>query len=317
MKLFRVCISLCCILTSFFSYGQNPETITFIRFNNYFGYVIDSAENLQCRCIIYKKELLSYGALVQLPDSSVVFRIKSSDKDGFQNIPAQKEFLDKIASQTPYVRSLSNEKDETKYLQVLAGDSATYYLKDYHDLKYKSKVIQQHPKYMVPKGSSFRYTYVNLGMGFTSREGFETFISWFGEIGTVRNRNIFSSRFWLNRSLYQYLYNDYYMPELNEKMMAVGLLYGRYFPLNNPGLSVNVGLSYCTGEFKSYRDESGEISLLSFSEVGIPVKVEMLLGKSRKYNSSLSFLAEFNRVNNYYGINFSFRISNEKRTRIL
>lgn len=174
------------------------------------------------------------------------------------------------------------------------------------------------PEYFTPRNSSFKYTFIHFGMGLTSREGIQVFESLLGELGTVRNRNIFSGRFWYNRDLLTKMEKESGETEPVEKMSEVGLLYGRYFPLNKIAFTVNVGIGYSSGivrsdwvispaGFKYYEYKN-------FNEAAIPIKVEMLAGRGRKYTFSLAFLAELNNMSPYYGIQFCFRFGNERRT---
>jgi len=322
MKFCRFLIFLSsCILISIFSYGQNSSGITFIRFNSYVGYVIDSAENQRCKCVTFAGDKFIYGSLIQLPDSDVEFRMKASDREDFYNIPMTKPDVERIASRTPLInQELTVENDEKKYLKSMAGNSEIYKLMDYPNLKYKS--IQISPK--IAEDSSFNYPFLNIGLGLTNRAGKESYFSWVGDFGVVRNRNIIGARIWYNRfvDLFPVISTG---PGTNvtpnEHITEIGILYGRMFPMDRMSFTVNAGLSYSSGVLKGKKISSStgwfsqneEYESRNFNEVGIPLKLEMLLGSRRKSKVSFALLADFNTAYVYYGLIFSVRISNEYR----
>jgi hypothetical protein len=324
MKYDRSLISFFCFLFIGCSgiYAQHSAGITFVRFNSYIGYVIDSAENKQCRCVSFAGDKFIYGSLIQLPDSAVEFRMKASDKEDFYNIPMTKKDVERIASRTPLINEeLTKDNDEKKFLVLLAGKSETYTLMDYYNLKYKTIPVSQE---MQVQESSFNYNFFNIGIGITNRSGIESYFSLVGDLGAVHNKNVFSARIWYNRfvDFFPVFSSSGTNVTPREHITEIGFLYGRLFPMDRISFTINAGLSYSSGILKGeklyssgggfgWQTETYESK--NFSEAGIPLKLEMLLGSRRKSKASFALLADFNTAYVYWGVIVSLRIGNENR----
>lgn len=292
-------------------------SFTFVRLNSYIGYVIDARENALCRCVNFAGKDYSYGSLVQLPDSNVVFRVRINGRDNFVNIPFTAEDIVKLSANAAYVqRNVNGGIDEEEVMKKMAGDSATINRIDYYQLKYKSAVVTQE-QILVLEDTSYNYTFGNLGIGLTTRAGKESYFSFGLEAGRVFNRNIISGRIGYHRVPGSILGNV--TPK--ERITEFGILYGRVFPADKIFFTVSTGIAYSTGVLKGkLLDASGFIYSTSatyeeddFNEFGIPVKVEMLAGNARKSLASIAVLVNMNARYFYYGILISFRMSDENR----
>ena len=304
-------------LSCFYSYAQDSSAKTFVRFNSYIGYVIDSTENAKCKCIPFAGGKLRYGSLVQLPDSSLIFRMMLTDKQGIYSVPMSKMDVERLASRTPLINEkISDEEKEKSYLMHLAGDSASYHLIDYFNLKYKA--VESAVPVKELRDSSYNYFYFNIGIGITNRAGMETYFSYAGDLGFVYKKHIISTRVWHSR----FLNSQWVTMTPKERITEFGLLYGRLFPVDRLAFTVNAGISYSKGILRGkmisswsngWFDDHEEYESLDFNEAGIPLKVEMLLGSRRRSLASFAMYADLNARYSYFGFIVSLRPNSEYR----
>jgi hypothetical protein len=316
MKNYSAVLFIACFIfsLSFFSYGQSQ--ISFIRLNSYIGYVIDSTENDQCSCVNYSGKKFSYGSLVQLADSEVVMRVKMHDRETFADIPMSRKDVEQLSARAANAQmTVSDDKAENELIKKLAGDSVSFRLTDYFDLKFKT--VPAAGTATVIKGTSFDYTYFEAGIGLTNRAGKNLYYAFGVNVGTVFNKNILSGRVWVNKE-HESLFGEV---KPKEYIVEIALMYGRMFPVDRVAFSVNAGIGYSTGVLKGRYLYGGNFltgtattyESKNFETIGIPLKAELLVGTKRKSIASFAVVANVNAVYVYYGLLISLRISNENR----
>ena len=93
-------------------FTQVNNSIAFIKLNDNIGYVIDSLEYRNCRCLPNQNpETFRYAFIIQRPDSFIVLHVKHTTSNSFKN-----EFLTSISLQNIYSKALNNAYNlESKY----------------------------------------------------------------------------------------------------------------------------------------------------------------------------------------------------------
>lgn len=324
MKLFNLLSSVSCFLfiSPILSIAQQlGSTITFIRLNSNIGYVIDVSENKMCNCINYAGSNFKYGALVQLPDSNIVFRMKIEGRDNFINVPLSELEVAGLSRKAADAQLIvSDEKAEQTLLKEMAGDITGVRLIDYFELKYKTPFIQRDSVSVPVIDYSNSYSFINIGVGFSFGKGDHDFYMAGVELGYVLNQiQVFTVRLLGHKEPKAIFGNT--LP--GERIFEAGLLYGRKFNAGLVSFTLNAGVMYASGIFKGklisrtggigFGSASSRYESVPWNSLGIPVKAEMLLGNSHKSIVSIAMFANINVRHSYEGILFCLRPSGEYR----
>jgi hypothetical protein len=311
MKNNRFLILLFCFLffVCRFSRGQTTGAITFIRFNSYIGYVIDSAENARCSCIKFAGDKFIYGSLIQFPDSAVVFLMKIKGRQSVVTAPMSNADVYNLSSAAAKIsETISSEENDEELMKALAGDSASFGKIDFYNLKLRKHEALTVSDSILRADTITTPFFANIGIGFSSRETKTVFIDPAAEFGVVFNKHIFSGRYML---FFQPRFLDIVTPR--ESIHEFSFFYGKMFDVGKTYLTLSAGISYATGlirgDFIRASGFNQYYESKTLNIVGVPVKFEMLVGKKKKPFGCMGFFANINSVSIWFGAMFSIRVT--------
>ena len=301
-------------------FAQSPDTtLTFIRLNSYTGYVIDSVENSRCRCVNYAGKNFSYGALVQLPDSNVVLRMKVTGRDNVVNVPMTKAEVDRLASlaaltAAPAVSGISSEE---MYLMYLAGDTVTFRLMNFEELKFPAG--RPNPVISTVADTTAAHIFFNIGIGISSRNSSRLYFAQGIKLGWAEKKHAYLLRVIRNKEP-DPLFEDI---NPNEQIYDLGILYGKFFDGGRVAYTVSAGLGYMGGTLRGklnnvthdFLHTGSDYEEITLSTFGIPVEAEIMIGAVRNVNASVCTYGNLNMKHPYGGFLVSIRFGKVKNNK--
>ncbi|MFZ4399580.1 MAG: hypothetical protein ACOYO1_06075 [Bacteroidales bacterium] len=300
------------LLHSSISYAQSPTSEAyFIKITDKIGYVIDSVENNECKCVTYyDQEEYNYAALIQLPDSSVVLRIMLIDSLGSRDIIMGKAEVEKLrtsASKISLPISVIDTSMEEELMKKLTEDSIAYKRINYNMLIFPSLI--KHKDQLLTKNA---IGFINIGLG-NSMFHNQSLYSYGLEVGLINKRSIYSLRI-LSINEYKILIFP------NEYINDFGFLYGWQDDLGEIVLSASVGISYISGVVRGNITNTIPVGLWllpvstryyeekTFKTLGIPLQAEIQIGARHNLGLSLIFYGNINQKYSFGGILVCLRL---------
>ena len=311
-------IFLCPLLLSAQTTGG---ALTFFRLNSYIGYVIDSTENSSCQCVKFAGRNFSYGSLVQLPDSNVVFRLKLATRESFVDVPmTKKEIANLSAAAAEIQNSISSDSSEQPFIKSMTGDSLTVTFLDYYQLKYQAFPLSEaDTTFALNRQPTNTHTFLNIGLGISQREGEQAYLVLAAESGFVKKRHhVITFRFLFNK-VPKGIFSS--VTPL-EHIYEAAIMYGWRFGKGTVMFTANAGVGYSSGILKGklinrssgfFGGGSSQYESVIMETIGLPAKVEMLIGNKRRSFMSIGLFADFNSQHSYQGFLISGHISGEYR----
>jgi hypothetical protein len=285
---------------------ENTNKLSFIKLGTTKGYVLDSLENLRCKCVPNAGTHFQYAALLQLPDSAIVLRIKNDNIEGFIDEKMRENKLTdfyerKLAADAK--KSLINFNDEERVLKQFAADSIEYQLIDLKEFKL--------PDLLQTK----TFVYLDLGLGFGIIQNSSAF-AYGAELGIIKRKSIFSIR---NFGVAGFQQKDNIQNPV-ESTFDFGLLYGRNINWDKTMITFATGIAlnstkitgkylYTTGVFFSRKDHYEKVKQQS---IGLPIQIGVLFGTHRNSGLSLQAFANLNEKYPFGGVICCLRVGKIK-----
>ncbi|MCX6231992.1 MAG: hypothetical protein NTZ33_10660 [Bacteroidetes bacterium] len=316
---------LLCILSAIFYYllsnislaQLSPREITLIKLAENIGYIIDATENEQCNCIPYvDMKNFSYAALIQLPDSSIVLKIKLINSPDFRTIHLIEHDVEKLhLSATTIIKPISTNDStkEKEWLKKLSGDTMAIKYIDYNRLRFPDFLKNENNDgFSKPYSKRNVFFYINggLGLGIDSKRSSKNSSSYYSlgiEIGIITKKNLLSFR---SFGIIEIPPLIAFGEEPLESLRDFGLLYGRILHFNGIILSASLGLSLTMGVI---REEviydpitmtwsgSGPYGT-DFNTIGLPIQAEILFGARHNFDLGLNIFGNINQKYSFGGI---------------
>jgi hypothetical protein len=275
---------------------ETANKINFIQLDDNKGYLIDSLENLNCKCLPVTGRLFLYAALVQLPDSSIVLRIKNENILGFTEIKLRENDINNIYAKKldVYAKKLINGPvAEYDLLRSLVRDTTKFQLIHYEEVNIPINMRKK------------LYGYLNLGLGSSVSPVYII------ESGILYKKNIFS----IGRNLNILKDNspDYYYKNFGNinGYTEIALLYGRYINVESGIITFTSGIAYNKIE-KGDSPARYIYEVKTFNTIGLPLKIGVSFFPQNFMGIGFSVFADFNNQSSFGGFVLCFRFGRLK-----
>jgi hypothetical protein len=281
--------------------------ISFIKLTDDIGYIIDAAENDECKCISnYSKNEYNYAALIQLPDSSIVLRIMLVDSLGSRDIAMGKAEVSKLHSRASSITVKISEIDTLKekaWIKTLAENTDNYKLIAYYMLQFPSLLDEDYETASIETAEiKNNFQYLNLGIGAGSFQGL-------GGISIGAEYGIINKNFLLSMHIFRIQEIQLFVSP-NENMNDFALLFGRINEQEGFHISVSAGISYIYGVFRGNSIPSSGGFLSSnhaekiIETIGLPLQIDLFVGATHNLGLNIIIFGNINQKCSFGGLLF-------------
>jgi hypothetical protein len=258
---------------------ENANKIISIKLGTAKDYIIDSLENLNCKCLPNTGRLLLDAALLHLPDSSIVLSIKNEIKLGFTDIKLQKKPINILYNKklNADTKKLGNGFiKEYDILRIRVNDTTKFQLTDYEELE-------------VPDSKRKKlFAYFNIGLG---RMTFKDYLIHYcirSELGVIVKKNTFSIRTsgMSIQGLSGFMgYQEY------------GMLFGRNINLKSSMVAISTGISYneIRELYVNIVHDNYVFESKKFSLIGLPLQIGFSFAPQKFLSFSIGAFANISK----------------------